>query len=160
MSTLKTQTLHYEEYLSWDELKPEDRVLLEDSLRAADRAYAPYSKFKVGCALRGQNGKILLGSNQENIVYKSSCAERVTLNKAATEGHLETGIESIAITGNSAEPKPIVPCGSCRQDVLEWELQQKTPIRIILGSTEHKTVWIFTGVKELYPFSFEDLNLQ
>ncbi len=62
------------------ELVDADRILLEQARQAADKAYAPYSRFKVGAAVKLANGKIIHGNNQENAAYPSGlCAERVAL---------------------------------------------------------------------------------
>jgi len=82
-----------------------------------NRAYAPYSKFKVGAALITESGKVYTGINIENISFgATNCAERTAVFKAVSEG--ETKIEAIAIVSDSTDY--IYPCGICRQVLSEF----------------------------------------
>ena len=79
-------TLSFLEFSSIDELNDDDRTLLLKAKESAKNAYAPYSKFRVGAAVRLANGNIVIGSNQENAVYPVGlCAERVTLFAAQAQ---------------------------------------------------------------------------
>lgn len=94
-----------------------DRELINLAKEAAEKAYAPYSRFKVGAALECVNGKIFLGCNIENAALGSTmCAERVAIYKAISEG--ETNFSRIAIYGEGAEY--CMPCGNCRQVISEF----------------------------------------
>ena len=102
-------------------------------------AYAPYSQFKVGCAILLDNNKIVVGSNQENAAYPSGlCAERVAIFQAGAI-YPKAKIIKIAITAaseNNPTIKPIPPCGACRQSIAEYEFKQDTPIEIyFMGET-------------------------
>ena len=143
--------------LNLSELSASDADLLKQAGEAAKNAYAPYSQFYVGAALRLLNGTIVLGTNQENVAYPSGlCAERVAIFSASTN-HPNEPIQSMAITVNtdkSSIVEPLSPCGNCRQVIMEYQHKQKSPIRLILGSQSDK-VWIFDDAASLLPFGFE-----
>ena len=84
-------------------------------------AYTPYSRFKVGAALRTKSGKVYLGCNVENHGIQSICAERTAFVKAISEGERE--FESITIVGAPTGKEPdtkCMPCGYCRQFMSEY----------------------------------------
>ncbi|WAM32390.1 cytidine deaminase [Caldicellulosiruptor naganoensis] len=111
-----------------------------------NRAYAPYSNFKVGAAVLTQSGKVYLGCNIENASYSLTiCAERVALFKAISEGHKD--IKAIFVIGPQNEP--ISPCGACRQVILE--LAKDATIYL---SNFDMTKIIETNAKELLPYGF------
>jgi cytidine deaminase len=90
-----------------------DEELIEAARAAAGRAYAPYSDFAVGAALRFADGTIVTGCNVENASYGLSlCAETVAAAKAMADGR-RGGLVAVAVTGPGADP--ITPCGRCRQ---------------------------------------------
>jgi len=94
-----------------------DEKLIEIAIKAKEKAYVPYSKFKVGAALLTKNGKVYTGCNIENSSYGLSiCAERVAIFKAVSEG--ETEFEKIVIVADTN--KIIRPCGACRQVMSEF----------------------------------------
>ena len=120
---------------------------------ARKRAYAPYSRFKVGAALLLKNGEYILGCNVENASYGlCNCAERTALFKAYSEGYNKNDIEAICIIGQTVDP--ISPCGACRQVMVEL-LNKDTPV--ILANLENKH--LVYKVSDLLPYSFggEDL---
>ncbi|HEX8680190.1 MAG TPA: cytidine deaminase [Chthoniobacterales bacterium] len=91
--------------------------LIKEAIAAMNRAYAPYSSFKVGAALLTRGGEVYRGCNVENVsLGLTMCAERVALGGAVQAGAAE--LERIAIVADSAEP--IVPCGACRQVLAEF----------------------------------------
>src|SRR5688572_8315964 len=98
------------------ELSEKDRSLLEKAEKAVDLAYAPYSKFKVGVAIRTTDDIIMVGSNQENGAFPiGQCAERVALY-SLTHHHGRKPIAALAIMVENEKLKiPASPCGSCRQ---------------------------------------------
>ena len=84
---------------------------------AADNAYAPYSGFRVGAALRFADGTVVTGTNVENVSYGLAlCAETVAVAKAMDGGH-RGGLEAVAVYGESGQP--VTPCGRCRQVLFE-----------------------------------------
>lgn len=143
--------------LKKSELSKSDLELLQSAENASKNAYAPYSQFFVGAALRLAKGDVILGTNQENVAYPSGlCAERVALFSASTNYPNEP-VDTMAITVNTAKTvltEPLSPCGNCRQVIMEYQNKQKSPIRLILGG-QGDTVWIFKDSAALLPFGFE-----
>jgi len=89
-----------------------DRLLLDEARKAAKKAYAPYSRFKVGAAVLAADGRIFFGCNVENASYGlSMCAERNAVAKAVSEGARD--FEAIAVCADTTGP--VTPCGACRQ---------------------------------------------
>ena len=103
----------YQHYDSSEGMPAGDRELVEEARRAVARAYAPYSKFRVGAAARLRSGKILCGSNQESEVFPAGmCAERSLLFHAGA-CHADDPIEALAIASEPSE-RECYPCGQCR----------------------------------------------
>lgn len=137
------------------ELSADDKQLLDAAIEATDTAYAPYSHFHVGAALRLADGTIVRGSNQENIAYPSGlCAERTALFAASAQ-QPGKAVKAIAIVGRNSEQALTAasPCGACRQVMAEQEMRQKSPLRVICYHSDDK-ILIFEGVGTLLPFSF------
>ncbi|WP_442951562.1 cytidine deaminase [Paenibacillus sp. GYB004] len=96
----------------------EEQQLIRHALAARERAYAPYSAFRVGSALLDRQGGIHYGCNVENAAYgPTNCAERTALFRAIADGHQPGTFAAIAIAGDTEGP--ISPCGVCRQVLLE-----------------------------------------
>lgn len=94
-----------------------DTSLREAALRALDNAYAPYSNFRVGAALRTNTGEVITGCNMENSAYGLAiCAETLAVASAVSQGLTE--FDEIAIATEDSEPTP--PCGACRQVLSEF----------------------------------------
>ncbi len=142
---------------SYDEFSTEDRVLIDKARCAAERSYAPYSRFNVGAAVRLSNGTIVDGNNQENAAYPSGlCAERTTLFWANAQ-YPDLSVETIAIAARNEAgelPVPIPPCGACRQVILETERRYERPMRIILYGAK-ECYYIEDGIKGLLPLCFD-----
>lgn len=140
------------------ELPEADKILLEQAHQAVEKAYAPYSKFKVGAAVKLANGEIILGNNQENAAYPSGlCAERVALFYAHAQ-YPEVAVEAIAVTAKSNKgviDTPLSPCGACRQVMAESEKNSKQQMRVIMQG-EKGPVMVAESMKVLLPFSFLD----
>lgn len=157
----KEISISYKEFESIDELNKSQQLLLTEASKACLKAYAPYSGFKVGAAVRCSNGSIFTGNNQENAAYPSGlCAERIAVFAAMSANN--TTIEQLAITiksekGNTDEP--VAPCGACRQVLAEYEQKQSKKIEIIFSSESGKTI-IVDGVDSLLPFVFNNKFLQ
>jgi cytidine deaminase len=95
----------------------EQRELRDAAFAAMENAYAPYSHFRVGAAVRAATGEIITGCNVENAAYgEALCAERVAVAAAVAQG--SKSFDEIAIASESDEPSP--PCGSCRQTMSEF----------------------------------------
>ncbi len=148
--------INFKEYSSLIELNPADHQLCLEAVKAQDGSHSPYSKFRVGAALRLQSGKIIYGSNQENVAYPSGlCAERVALFTWGAN-HSDDPIEAMAVTASTDEfeiLQPVTSCGSCLQVLAEYEKKQNRPIEIILFCN-NGPVWIMDGVNSFLPFLF------
>lgn len=146
-----------EEYDDVSELSLSDQELLSNAKEALKDAYAPYSKFQVGCALRLQNGEIVTGNNQENAAYPSGlCAERVAIFYAGAK-FPGVPIEAMAITARSDNfevNQPVSSCGACLQSMNEYEMKYQIPMRIILQGETGK-IRIAVGLQNFLPFRFD-----
>ena len=98
-----------------------DDRLVDAAAAARSRAYAPYSKFRVGAAVLAGDGAIFTGANIENASYPVSlCAERVAIHKAVSEGHRR--LRTVAVVADGSEPA--MPCGACRQVMAEFGVRR------------------------------------
>ncbi|MBP7239071.1 MAG: cytidine deaminase [Saprospiraceae bacterium] len=153
---VKQFSFSYGTYDDQDFLTGGDRLLLAESVRACAKAYAPYSNFKVGVAIRTEDGQIIIGSNQENGAFPiGQCAERVALY-AMVHQHGRKPIDTIAISvDNENQLTPASPCGSCRQMLNEYRSYQTNPIRLLLSLSSGGVVYEINDVKDLLPFAFD-----
>lgn len=162
MKNNKQLLFQYIELDTIDDLDDDEKELLMRAKDAMKRAYAPYSKFSVGAALRLENGIIIEGNNQENASYPhGTCAEKVALNYAHAM-YPNQKVLQMAVTAsklNGALLNPVTPCGGCRQSISEQENIQKDVIKIILQSDESK-VYIIDTVKHLLPLTFTSSDLK
>src|SRR5262245_43367578 len=142
---MRTIDVHgvFTEYDSPDELPGEDRELLAEARRSMSNAYAPYSGFQVGAAVRLANGAVVTGNNQENAAYPAGlCAERVAAF-AASARHPGIAFTAVAVTARTDRfkvSKPVAPCGACRQVLAEYQHSAKSPIRVILSGETGKVL--------------------
>ena len=115
---------------------------------AREKAYAPYSHFKVGAAIQLKNGVYIHGANIENASYGlSNCAERSALYSLLSQGYQTKDILSMTIIAD--HPDPVSPCGACRQ-VMHELLPKGTPILLVNTSGQYKK----TTPEALLPFAF------
>lgn len=120
--------------------------LIEAAKEVREKAYAPYSKFRVGAAVQTKSGKIFTGCNVESASYGLTvCAERVAIWKAVSEGEKE--FEQIAVVADTQELTP--PCGVCRQII--WEFCGDVPVIFANLKGDVETV----QMKELLPRAFD-----
>ena len=144
-----------------NELPEEIQFLMNQAIETSKNAYAPYSHFRVGAAILLDNGKVVLGSNQENAAYPSGlCAERVAIFQAGAI-YPNAKIVKLAITAASdSNPtlSPIPPCGACRQSIAEYEFKQDTPIEIYFMG-ESGEVYKSNSINNLLPLSFDKTSL-
>ena len=142
---------------SYEELCEQDRKLIDAAKHATERSYAPYSRFQVGAAVRLADDVIVTGTNQENAAYPSGlCAERTALFYAGST-HPDKAVVALAIaayTEGQFTADPIVPCGACRQVMLEVEQRHQCPIRLLLYGAEAICV-VEDGVGALLPLAFD-----
>lgn len=144
------------------DLRDEERQLLKRAEYARESAYAPYSGYRVGAAVLLENGKMTIGSNQENVAYPAGlCAERVALFYASSR-FPDTPIKAIAVTARSEDfdvSAPVTPCGSCRQVLSECESRYGRKIRIIMRG-ENGDILIVEGIENLLPLMFRAEQLK
>lgn len=127
-------------------------LLMDEAKLAREKAYVPYSKFKVGAALLSENGTVYHGCNIENAAYSmANCAERTALFKAVSEG--DTTFKKLVVVADT--DGPVSPCGACRQVISELcPKDMEVALTNLKGDVKTLTV------AELLPgaFSPEDLN--
>jgi cytidine deaminase len=130
--------------------------LLKAAEKARETAYAPYSGFKVGAALKTSAGVIYTGCNIENAAYgPTNCAERTAFFKAVSEG--ERDFEAIAIAGwADGSPGSAFPCGVCRQVMMEFCNPEGFRILVSDGMGS----WTELTLAELMPYGFGPDNLK
>jgi cytidine deaminase len=122
--------------------------LTDKAFEAMKNAYAPYSKFSVGCAVQGESGTVYQGCNVENVSYGGTiCAERVAITQAIAQG--EKTITGLALITSSAEP--CMPCGLCLQVIAEFA---KPQLKITSSSSDRKKTTELL-LKDLLPHSFD-----
>ncbi|PWL26839.1 MAG: cytidine deaminase [Altererythrobacter sp. XM-24bin4] len=128
--------------------------LIAAAKRALENSYSPYSKFRVGAALRFADGTVVTGTNIENASYGLTlCAETVAIVKAMDDGH-RGGLDEIAVIGDT--DAPVTPCGRCRQVLNELaELGATDPIVYCAGSDDV----VETRLSELLPRAFGPASL-
>ena len=157
----KAITIEYLECSSIEEFSSADRELIEKAVEAARNAYAPYSKFCVGAAIRMSGGEIVAASNQENSAYPSGlCAERVTAfyaNAKYPDQYFDTLVITAMVDGVQCEV-PTNPCGACRQVLMDYELKGGHQLRVILAGS--KLLRVYPSIRALLPFSFDNLPEQ
>ena len=124
----------------------DQNVLIAAAGSAREHAYAPFSNFRVGAAVRAKSGRIFTGCNVENATYGLTlCAERVAVFKAISEG--ERGFDAVAVVADTDVLTP--PCGSCRQ--ILWEFCGDIEITLLnpRGTSE------ILQLKDLFPRAFD-----
>jgi cytidine deaminase len=158
----KKITVEYEVLDHSDKLTDQEKNLFEIAEKQMELAYAPYSNFYVGAAILLDNGAVIPGSNQENAAYPlCMCAERVALYSAITQYPQGKGVK-MAIVANNPHlkvDKPIPPCGSCRQVILEFENRFERPLEILLKDDFGK-YYRFKSCSQLLPLAFDGSFLQ
>jgi cytidine deaminase len=150
----------YSEYDNSDELENADQELVIAACKAAENAYAPYSDFRVGAAVRLSGGRIIIGTNVENAAFPSGiCAERSALANASSnfpEDHPVT-IAIAALISSGLTEDPVSPCGNCRQVIAEEEFRSGKAIRIILAGK--KKIFVIEKIADLLPLQFNRKNM-
>lgn len=151
----------YKVFETDEELKPDDRELVFAARETALNAYAPYSGFKVGAAVRLVSSTIVRGTNVENAAYPSGiCAERNAIANAVSN-HINDKPVAIAIaamTNEGLTDEPVPPCGNCRQVIAEEEFRNGNSIRIVLSGK--KKILVIDSISNLLPLQFNKKNLK
>ena len=120
------------------------KELIDAAIQAREKAYVPYSKFKVGAAVLTKSGIIVSGCNVENASYGlSNCAERTAIFKAVSEGEQEFSVIAVA----ADTERPVAPCGACRQVIAEFGIN-----KIIMCNLKGEQ--LVMNLEELLPYSF------
>jgi cytidine deaminase len=147
---------------SFTNLGDSDQSLVMTALKASAHAYAPYSGFAVGAAVRVRSGRIYAGANLENASYGLSiCAEISAVTLANTAGEFD--LEAIAVVGHKfTEPRDagqiVTPCGRCRQIICEAGQVANVDVRVL--SCNGDLTQIFEArISELLPEAFGPKNL-
>ena len=164
----------------YQELTPEEKVLIDAAKEATYNSYAPYSNFHVGAALFLADGTIVKGANQENAAFPvGTCAERSAIFAAQSQ-YPEQAVNAIAIAarnGSDETPEtietsetfetsgtfetsshftshPISPCGVCRQAIVELEQRYHQDVKIMMYGEE--CIYIVDTIKSLLPLTFSE----
>ena len=134
----------------------EKQELIRMALAAREKAYAPYSNFMVGAALRAKDGRIYTGCNVENASFTpTSCAERTALFKAVADGVTDfTDIGGGARRRGEVNEQITSPCGVCRQALFEFGGPE---LNVIMAKTPED--FIERSMDELLPFGFGPSNV-
>lgn len=133
-----------------------ERTLVKAAWLARERAYAPYSHFKVGAVIVNEQDQIFSGCNVENASYGGTvCAERIAIFKAVSEGALKPGsLKAVVVAAESDQS--VAPCGFCRQIIEEFA----GPETEVLLSIETGKVAARYKHSELLPYSFNKSHLE
>ena len=128
-------------------MQPDTAALIAAAADVRQRAHAPYSRFKVGAALRGAGGGLHVGCNVENVAYpQGTCAEAGAIAAMIAAG--ETRIAEVAVIADS--PDPVPPCGGCRQKLREFAGGE---VRVTMATTDGKTLTM--TLEQLLPGAFD-----
>ncbi|MBO6852830.1 MAG: cytidine deaminase [Marivivens sp.] len=120
--------------------------LIDDAAQVRERAYVPYSNFKVGAAIRTVSGAVHVGCNVENVAYpEGTCAEAGAIAAMVAAGELK--IAEVAVIADS--PVPVSPCGGCRQKLAEFG---EAGVKVTLCTTDGLV--FETTIGELLPGVF------
>ncbi|MEG0641358.1 MAG: cytidine deaminase [Clostridium sp.] len=127
------------------------RILINKAIQARENSYSPYSNFKVGAAVIGEDDKIYLGCNVENASYgATNCAERTAIFNAVSNGN--RSIKAIALIGDTKNYT--YPCGICRQVIVEFS-NENTDVIIVKNEDDY----IIKKVEEILPGAFTKKDL-
>ncbi|MCC3152405.1 cytidine deaminase [Hymenobacter sp. BT770] len=152
----RQQLISYEELDSANDLTAAEHATWQAARDATAHAYAPYSSFHVGAALLLADGTIFRGTNQENAAFPSGlCAERTALFGLAASQPNHEAIVGMAVAArpNGGDFGPALPCGACRQVMLEYEARQGQLIPLLLPSRAG-TILRFDSLAAIMPFNF------
>lgn len=126
--------------------------LKSDALDVREKAYAPYSNFKVGAAIRAENGKTFVGCNVENVAYpEGTCAEAGAIAAMVASG--QTKLNEVYVVADA--PTPVTPCGGCRQKLIEFGDGDTQVTMATISGEELKMT-----LSELMPGAFTEAHLE
>ncbi|MBQ0149986.1 MAG: cytidine deaminase [Bacteroidales bacterium] len=155
---VKEVVISYEEYSDVSEMEACDQELVKAAISAMSGAYAPYSHFHVGAAVRLSDGTVVKGANQENAAFPSGlCAERTAMFSAGAN-YPDRDMLSIAVAGGvmgRLAEAPATPCGACRQVMAQYQAKSGKPMSVILISASK--IQKFAKVDDILPFIFDSI---
>jgi cytidine deaminase len=158
---LKEIIIKYREFSGVDDLPVLYKELVLSARQASGNAWAPYSGFRVGAAVRLLSGRVITGNNQENAAYPEGlCAERTALFYAGAN-YPGDPVEIIAVSASTHSGQvslPVKPCGGCRQALLEVENRYNRQVTIVLDGAD--SVIVLDGVDSLLPLNFRPDSLK
>lgn len=126
--------------------------LIDAAREVRENAYAPYSHFKVGAAVRGRSGAIYTGCNVENVAYpEGTCAEAGAIAAMVAAG--ETHIAEVAVVGDA--PAPVTPCGGCRQKIAEFAPKG---VKVTMANLRGDVLEL--KIEELLPYAFAKAQME
>ena len=135
-----------------EDLSKKEQKWVRLAMRAKKRAYAPYSRYLVGCCLIDNKGKIHTGCNVENASYSACiCAERTAIVKMISRGSKR--IKAIVVAASSEEP--VFPCGMCLQVIQEFGQDAQ-----VIAVNRRGTVFRRSMTQSLFPFAFDPEKLK
>lgn len=127
-------------------------TLKDQALKVREKAYAPYSNFKVGAAIVAENGETFVGCNVENVAYpEGTCAEAGAIASMIANG--QTRLTEVYVVADA--PTPVSPCGGCRQKLIEFGNGDVVVTMATLGGVEQKMT-----LSELMPGAFTEEHLE
>jgi cytidine deaminase len=140
--------------------------LVEHARQAALRAYAPYSRFSVGCAIESVDGEIVLGANMENACYRLGICAEISALTAARQAFGLDKVARIAVAGGHvsadgalAGAAPVTPCGGCRQAIYEAACLSGLDIEVVSANGDG-TETIASRISALLPLGFGPASLE
>lgn len=160
MAKINTISFSYHEFENPEDLDPSDMELVFAARKTALNAYAPYSKFRVGAAIRLISGTIVPGANIENAAFPSGiCAERNAFATSVSNhaGDNPVAVAIAAMTDDGLTEEPVPPCGNCRQVIIEEESRTGIKIRLILSGKNK--IYVIDGADKLLPMQFNKKSL-
>jgi len=140
--------------------------LVEKAREAARTAYAPYSRFSVGCAIESVDGEIVLGANMENACYRLGICAEISALTAARQAFGLDKVARVAVAGGHigtdgslAGAAPVTPCGGCRQAIYEAADLSGIDVAVISANGDG-TETIVTTIRALLPHGFGPASLK
>ncbi|EAQ15066.1 MULTISPECIES: cytidine deaminase [Maritimibacter] len=129
-----------------------EKSLLDEAKGVWPKAYAPYSGFRVGAAIRSPSGRVHLGVNVENAAYpEGTCAEAGAIAAMIAAG--DTEIAEIAVVGDA--PDPVTPCGGCRQKIAEFA---RKGTKVTMGTLDGGEMVV--TIEDLIPWAFAKAQME
>lgn len=152
-------SLQIEVFENRSELAAEDLALVQEAERATEKAYAPYSGFRVGSAALLDNGAVVSAANQENASYPVCICAEIAMLGACSSLHPGAGLRKVAVVagGKQAASAPVAPCGQCRQALLEFEARGGAAVKILLAGQDGQ-VYSLPSAAALLPLFFSKNN--